>query len=316
MSLDNVVTPGGRINAEEAMSGKEVVIGEFLQAHNLDVPEVFHEDLDGVYWLINMKSAVDEELRVRAGQLLEAKEPTWAITRSMLDRVYDLMAGGFISLFSGAWASIEIVCRASIEATINVVYVLESDTSNRLSQYMTHYFEESSKSVDRYENLITTTVGGGKADVSSAAEARKTLAWRRETIEAIFRHEGIPFGVKGWPKQIIERFKASGREFEYREIYANLSSQVHNDADALIDFMIFKSLEAHVPEASEKFGAEVFFWLRHFLYRCLEFYSEAAKLYATRYDLTEATAKIEEERSLLIARLRHINSEYVQLRDA
>lgn len=298
------------------MSRKEVVVKDFLQAHNLDVPEVFHEDLDGIYWLVNLKSAIDEELRVRAAQLLEAKEPTWAITLSMLDRVYDLIAGGFISLFSGAWASVEIVCRASLEATINVMYVLESDTGNRLSQYLTHYFEESSRSIDRYESLITATAGGSKADVSSAIDARKMLAWRRETIEAIFRQEGIPFGVKGWPKQILERFKASGREFEYREIYANLSSQVHNDADALIDFMVFKSLEAHVPEASEKFGAEVFFWLRHFLYRCLEFYSEAAELYATKYGLEEAKTNIEKERSSLGARLRHINYGYLQLRDA
>lgn len=298
------------------MNSKERIVGDFLKTHNLNVPEAFNEDLDGIHWLINIKSAIDEELKVRASRLLEEKEPTWAITLSMLDRVYELIAGGFISLFSGAWASVEIVCRASLEATINVVYVLESDTGNRLSQYMTHYFEGSSKSIDRYESLITATAGGSKADVSSATEARRMLAWRRETIEAIFQQEGIPFGVEGWPKQIIERFKALGREFEYREIYASLSSQVHNDADALIDFMIFKSLEANVPDASEKFGAEVFFWLRHFLYRCLEFYSEAAELYATKYGLAEAKTNIEKERSSLGARLRHINKGYLQLRDA
>lgn len=298
------------------MDVKESVISEFLKTHNIDISEAFIEDLDGVYWLINIQSAIDEDLKVRADRLLEEKEPTWAIIRSMLDRVYELIAEGFISLFTGAWASVEIVCRASIEASINVLYVLDTDTINRLSQYVSHYFEESLKSIGRYESLITATAGGNKADLSSAIDARNTLAWRREMIEAIFQNDGIPFGVQGWPKKIIERFKAVGLEFEYREIYASLSSQVHNDADALIDFMIVKALEAYAPEASEKVGSEVFFWLRHFLYRCLQFYSDAAKLYATKYSLSEAVTNIEKERLLLCVRLRNLNNEYLQLRNA
>jgi hypothetical protein len=298
------------------MDVKERVISEFLKRHNIDISEAFIQDLDGVYWLINIQSAIDEDLKVRVDRLLEEKEPTWAITRSMLDRVYELTAEGFISLFTGAWASVEIVCRASLEASINVLYVLDTNTINRLSQYVSHYFEESSKSIGRYESVIMATAGGDKADLSSAIDARNTLAWRREMIEAIFQNDDIPFGVQGWPKRIIERFKAVGLEFEYREIYSSLSSQVHNDADALIDFMIVKALEAHAPEASEKVGSEVFFWLRHFLYRCLEFYSNAAKLYATKYSLSEAITNIEKERLLLSVRLRHLNNEYLQRRNA
>jgi hypothetical protein len=297
------------------MYTKESVISDFLETHNLTVPEAFAEDLDGVYWLINIKTAIDEDLRIRAGQLIEEKEPTWAITLSMLDRVYELIVGGFISLFTGAWSSVEISCRASLEAAVNVLYVLESDTSNRLSQYMSHYFEESSKSIDRYESLLPSAPGGGVANPSSAKDARNMLAWRKEIIEKVLQHDGIPFGRKGWPKQIINRFKAVGREFDYREIYATLSSQIHNDADALIDFMILKALEGHVPEASRKVGAEVFFWLRHFLYRCLEFYSDGARLYATIYSLAKAKTNIEKERLLLSARLRHVDNEYWQLRN-
>jgi hypothetical protein len=304
---------GAKVNS---MGVKERIISEFLETHNIDVAEAFIEDLDGVYWLINIRSAIDEDLRTRANQLLEEKEPTWAITRSMLDRVYEHIEGGFISLFTGAWASVEVICRASLEAAINVLYVLESDTTNRLSQYMYHYFEESLKSIDRYEGLVITISGGSKAGLNSAVDARNMLAWRREIIEAIFQHDGIPFGIQGWPKKIIDRFKTLGLEFEYREIYASLSSQVHNDADALIDFMILKALEEHVPKASEKLGSEVFFWLRHFLYRCLEFYSDAAKLYATKYSLVEAETSIEQERLLLSARLRQINNEYWKLRNA
>ena len=298
------------------MDLRERIIADFLETHHIDVPEALAEDLDGVYWLINIRSASDEDLRTKVDQLLEEKEPTWAITRSMLDRAYEQLMGGFIALFTGAWASVEVVCRASLEATINVLYVLESDTANRISQYMSDYFETSLKAINRYEDLVITIRGDNTAKLKSAADARRQLAWRREKIQEIFQHENIPFGVEGWPKKIVDRFKASGREFEYREIYATLSSQVHNDADALIDFMILTALEPYVPTASKEIESEVFFWLRHFLYCCLKLYSEAARLYSVKYGLGEATASIEEQGLLVNDRLSQIDREYSQLKNA
>jgi len=294
------------------MDAKEKIITEFLGAHSVDLRETFIEELDGVYWLINIKSSIDENLRTRVDELLEEKEPTWAITRSMLDRVYEQLEGGFISLFTGAWASVEVICRSSLEAAINVLYVLESDTGNRLSQYMSYYFEEALKSIDRYEGLAVTIPYDNKARLDSAVAARNSLAWRKEIIEAVFQQDGIPLGMNGWPRKIIDRFKASGHEFEYREIYASLSSQVHNDADALVDFIVLEALKEHVPNASEKSASEVFFWLRHFLYCCLDVYSDAARTYAAKYCLAVAEATIEQETLLIRARLRHIDKEFSQ----
>lgn len=295
------------------MEAKDQIISEFLSAHNIGTSEHFIEDHDGVYWLANIKLAIDEDLRTRATQLLEEGEPTWVITRSMLDRVYEQLVGGFICLFTGAWASVEVICRAGLEAAINVLFVLESDTANRLSQYMTYYFEESLRSIDRYEDLVTNFAGQNKAQLKSAVDARDSLAWRKEIIEGIFQHEHIPCGLQGWPRKIIDRFKAVGREFEYREVYANLSSQVHNDADALVDFMILTVAE-HLPNASEKVGSEILFWLRHFLYCSLELYSEAAAEYASKYGLENAAIDINQAMLFVGDRLRHLSKEYSQLK--
>jgi len=241
------------------MDAKERIISEFLETHNIEVSEPLIQDLDGVYCLVSIKLSIDENLRTRVEQLLEEKEPTWAVTRSMVDRVYEQLMGGFICLFTGAWASVEVICRASLEAAINALYVLDSDTTNRISQYMSYYFEESFKSINRYESVAVTIPGDNKVRLDSAVDARNSLASRKEIIEAVFQQDGIPFGMNGWPRKIIDRFKASGREFEYREIYASLSSQVHNDADALVDFIILQALKDHVPNASEKTESELLF---------------------------------------------------------
>jgi hypothetical protein len=72
----------------------------------------------------------------------------------------------------------------------------------------------------------------------------------------------------------------------------------------------------HSADASEKSGAEVSFWLRHFLYCCLDVYSDAAKAYATKYCLAEAVAAIEQETLLVSARLKKIDNEHSQLQNA
>jgi hypothetical protein len=284
---------------------KSEAIREFLAHHNLDEPEGLDEDLDAVYLLISIKSAINEGLRTRVGQLFEEGEPTWTFTRTMLDRNYELVEAGFIALLTGAWASVEVICRASLEAAVNVLYVLEDDTANRLSQYVSYYFEETSKSLSRAKHLD-----------SSVADVRKMVESRKELVKMVFQDEGIPFGKEGWPRKIVDRFKATGREFEYREIYANLSQQAHNDADALIDYIIVKSLEEQIPGAVETFSRETLLWLRLYLHRSLIFYSDAADLYASRYGLVNTRVSIERASLLLSSRLEYVYREFRRLRSS
>ena len=87
----------------------------------------------------------------------------------MLDRVYEHVIGGFVRLFTGTWSSVEIICRASLEASVNVPYVLDSDTHNRLSPHVSRYFVEASKAIDRYEQLATRDAIKGRPDWATKA---------------------------------------------------------------------------------------------------------------------------------------------------
>ncbi len=130
----------------------------------------------------------------------------------MLDRVYEQLEGGFIAFFTGAWASIEIICRATIEAAVNVSYILQSDTPKRISQYFSHYFGEATKAIDKYERVVIES-GGGR--IETAHNARRMLESRKRHIEAVLHYENIPVGAAGWPKQIAERFKEGLINYDY-----------------------------------------------------------------------------------------------------
>ena len=46
---------GVKVNS---MDVKERIITRFLETHKIDLSEPFTEDLDGIYWLINIRSAI------------------------------------------------------------------------------------------------------------------------------------------------------------------------------------------------------------------------------------------------------------------
>src|SRR5258708_12432417 len=107
----------------------------------------------------------------------------------MLEGDYEHVVGGFVSLFTGAWSSVEVICRASLEASTNVLYVLDDNTPNRLSQYVSHYFVEGSKSIERYEQLVTRENIKGGSDW--ATTPRNILQTPHNYIKAVFNHKLI-----------------------------------------------------------------------------------------------------------------------------
>jgi hypothetical protein len=116
------------------------VIAEFTQHHNFRIPEFLTEDEQAILWLHDIKSSIDESASAHSQRLLTEEDPSWAMLLTMLERVYEHAAASVVSYFTGTWASMEVIVRATVEAAATVIYVTRSDRHVRLGQYLTHYF--------------------------------------------------------------------------------------------------------------------------------------------------------------------------------
>jgi hypothetical protein len=47
-----------------------------------------------------------------------------------------------VAFVSGSGSSAEIIARASVESSVNIMYILAGDRAARLLGYFDHYFEE------------------------------------------------------------------------------------------------------------------------------------------------------------------------------
>lgn len=278
-------------------------IADFTNHHNFVIKDVFKDDEQAIIWLLAAKNAIETALASNANRLVAEGEPTWAMLRSMLDRVYEHASAAVICYFTGTWASMEVVVRASIEASATVIFVTQSDRSQRLGQYLAHYFVYTQKNLDRCE----------KSEGSD--RARHDLAAREKIIRDLATHGGIILDATGWPAKVIDRFKAVGMEADYRNIYSVLSSQAHNDADALIDYIIVRCYSEAVPNAEALAANEMLFWMRFYFYSGLRYYLIAAKSFATAFKLSDAVTQLESIERDATKHLAHLSHEFSCLRN-
>lgn len=280
----------------------EEILTEFSRHHNFNVPPYLHDDKQAILWLLQTKRSVDTAVASHADQLVAQGDASWAMLRSMLDRVYEHSAACLVAYFTGGWASLEALVRVTIEAAVTVIYVTRSDRDLRLGQYLNHYFQTARDKIER-------------SDTSVRLEALTQLEWREEIIRQVANHEGIPIDATGWPTNVFDRFKAVGMETEYRHIYTVLSSQIHSDADSLIDLVVSRCFSVHEPRVAEINANELRYWIRFYIYSGLRYYVMAAHSYAVAFEFVGGIAEIKAVEENVVSFLNETSNEFTLTRE-
>jgi hypothetical protein len=174
----------------------------------------------------------------------------------------------------------EVVVRAAIEAAVTNIYITMENKEERLGQYFGNYFREVRASLERSQRS------------KSVEDALTSLEQREKWFRDIAQLDGIKILNRGWPRRVVDRFRESGMEEAYRTIYSVLSSQTHGDADATVDYVIYKYVRIPGYDHQRATVTEGVFWMRLYLYYCLRIYALAALSYAGAFDLGGASAKI------------------------
>jgi hypothetical protein len=266
------------------------VCNEFTRTHNLRLDLHDNEDRKLIYWLVKLKKQIDEDLRESDLNRLSINEPTWVILLSMLHRIFEHEESIIISFFTGAWASVEILARVVMESSVNVMYILDRDRAARLIQYFKYYFKNTKTSINRYMKLIESASDSDKAELKKVGERNRSILKRREeSLFHVLKLDNIHSKTSTpWPNSVYNKFEVLGLELDYRTYYASLSSQVHDDADSLIDYILSQSIQ--VSDVSDKNIAtkEIFNWIRLYSYLGLKYFTIAASKYSHAYGLTNS----------------------------
>ena len=271
------------------MDSKSSLCKKFAATHEISPHRITGHEIEAVYWLEFSRTAIAHSVNQSIERL--TNEPTWGLLQAMLDRVYGYAAASLILYVVGRPFSGEVVARTTVEAAINVLYILNGNRVERLWQYFSSYI-----ATERRQNRLWLDAISGYSDedkqihLSAIARKERALSGSEQILRGAFQQMGFtPNSDASWPN-LFDRFRVLGKATSYRTVYAAMCSQSHNDAEDLINKFIIHSVGT--AEMQEALASETLNFSRMLVYFGLKYYLEASLIYTIAFDLPGAEKEI------------------------
>ena len=227
------------------------------------------DKFDDLSKLIHESFKITEKEPLEISEIHDEVKDIYKIAFFMLNRVQEQTDTTVKLFLNGEWASFEALCRIAMEYSMRLAYILHKEQKERFSQYFSCYFAE----MERIQNLsVNEKIKINFKESENNLEIRKSIM-----IEYCRRH-----GLDITKEYIKINFRDMCIDLNcndiYRTFYSNLSSIVHADADALIDFIIIECIQW--PDTKKQNAYKEFYeWMVNELIAVLNIYITTYEMY-------------------------------------
>ena len=262
---------------------------KFASEHGIQLDCIIGSEIQAIYWLESssqsyLQAASKEEERL-------VYEPSWGFLHLMLDRIHEHVAGSFIQYCLGFPTSGEIIARTAIESSVNALYVMQSKNPiEKIFEYLTSYIDQERNQNIQWKKVINhVAIEDQPIYLAALSQKAQYLDKTEEILTTLCETElSIPYpSSKSWGN-IRDRFTKVDEEMAYRTTYAAASSQVHSDAEDLLNrFLVVFSPNPDVTKT--KLLIETSNFSRMIIYQGLRYYLEAMNRYCNTFSLRVPT---------------------------
>lgn len=199
---------------------------------------------------------------------------------NLLSRTFEHVQGMLVASVTGSPASSEVLGRTVIEGAINVSYLAKKGNPGMLLNFMHAWLTEHKKKLADWRPLVADHAS---AEVLSRIEARKgALDPMTEYLTGAEDHCNLTAerSSSPWPKQLLQRFQALGREKDYFECYHRLSGSCHLTGEDTLGYLMSLALP---PEWKVRFGEEAWAYSRMMTMFSSLFFLDAAEACAEAF---------------------------------
>lgn len=220
----------------------------------------------------------------------ELSDSAIGLLLQMLDRNFEHAEASIVAFVTGCGSSAEVITRASVESSVNIIYILSGERADRLKSYFEHYFSQVDSQTDKWETESMKLQPHETALQKVGIEKRRAA---NETVRTLMR--SILGEAKGtrWPKSVLQRFSEIEDALSYRTIYARMSSETHSDAEETVRYFLGKV--HNDPTILEKMALETIEMTRFYIYYAVSMFLNACLAYAKIYSLETSSAYIQKE---------------------
>lgn len=171
---------------------------------------------------------------------------------NLLSRTFEHAQAMLVARVTGSPASSEVLGRTVIEGSINVSYLASKGNGGMLLNFLQSWVTEHKKKLMDWRQLIA---GHAPDEVLKRIDRRREmLGPLTDYIDGVEAYCGLAAerASSPWPKQLLQRFQALGREQDYFECYHRLSGACHLTGEDTINYLIAQEVDAEFQVAAAK----------------------------------------------------------------
>ena len=175
---------------------------------------------------------------------LDAEYPVGGLLVTLIHRTYETSAGCLVLIALGQLREAEILARSVFESAATTAYIVREDPAKRLVQFFRAYVEQERRQNRKWMNDIDDVPPDVLEDHRSRIDQKNlALDGYDRLIDGFLLHCGASLEESDrWPK-LIERLSEVGRRLDYRTVYMAMCSQVHHDAEDVLNNLLVNSLK-------------------------------------------------------------------------
>jgi hypothetical protein len=215
---------------------------------------------DSIRLAARLLEKLERQVDVTLGKSLSVMQmdPSWGLLQRMYERAVRHAGACLVLLTNQRYAAAEALCRTLVESSVNLYYCSVGDSIGTILSYFKDHIQTERKQNRAWrEEVSKPALSEQEKAVHFEHIDHKdgVLASYERALQVIFQQIGYQHSVGSdvWPS-IFDRFKAIGKEIDYRTVYAALCSQAHSDPEDLLNE--FMQRMSAVPGAAEAQRAE------------------------------------------------------------
>lgn len=262
-------------------------IKEFIDKRTLSSEMELNEPLNNAIDILEKSNEI--VLEIAEKNLVRLSEQVyWPSMHDMYKRSYEYCCGALGCFLIMQFQSSEALCRTAIEGAVNLHYVSLGDSMAKQIAYFKNHIEIGRKQNASWRMSVEQSDypnAAKKHHFDSIEQKSRALDRYEDMLRQSLSLADVHFdeSIRKWPS-IFDRFREIGDEVGYRTVYLSLCSQVHNNAEDVLN-SIMTRVVANVRGMDEAIFIQQYNFSLFMSLTAIQYHIMATAMYIGKFEI-------------------------------
>ncbi len=259
----------------------------FIERRTLSVEMILNEPLYKAIYYLEKSDEIINRL-CDENQNILVKHVPWSSMHDMYRRNYENCCGSLGCFLINQFPSSEALCRIVIEGAVNLNYISIGDSMGKQIAYFKNHLETERKQNVNWRRSVENSDYSTDAKNHHFEKINKkedALNFYENSLRQSLALADVDYDSSNLPwSSIFDRFREIGDEVGYRTVYAALCSQVHCDAEDILNRIMSRVIE-NIEGLEEAQMVEQYHFSLYMILTAIKYHIHASAMYIGKFEI-------------------------------